>query len=69
LVSTIDWSGYKAFLDKEYKKEYSNAKFNYTMRFYDCYQNPSKLLEIPTSIRANALKALIALSKFTGEYT
>ena len=64
----IDWSKYREFLEKDNRKEYSSARFNYAVRFYDCYLNPSKILTVSTSIRANVLKALIALSKFQGEY-
>jgi intergrase/recombinase len=66
--STIDWSSYKNFLDKKYCREYSVGQFNYTKRFLECYLNPSKILSLPTSIRPNVLKSLIALSKYQGTY-
>ena len=64
----LNWSMFREFLSKGYSKEYSKAIYNYSIKYFDCYLNPSKILSLPTSIRANVLKALIALSKFQGSY-
>jgi hypothetical protein len=42
--------------------------FGYTTKYYECLSNPQKLNEIPASIKANVLKAMIALSKYLGIY-
>jgi hypothetical protein len=64
----IDWSGYREFLNGKYNQRYVVANYNYTQKYFECYLNPSKILSLPTSIRANVLKALIAFSKFQGNY-
>jgi intergrase/recombinase len=64
----LDWPRYREYLEKNNRKEYVSSRFNYALRFHDCYANPSKISTIPTSIRANVLKALITLSKYLGEY-
>ncbi len=68
LGGIIDWNSYRSFLVGKYKKEYSVALYNYSKRFLECYRKPSKILTLPSTIRPNALKALIALSKHQGTY-
>jgi hypothetical protein len=69
LSDIIDLNRFRGYLDSKYSHPYSVAKYNYAVRFLDCYQNPAKLLNVPETIRPNVLKALISISKFTGEYT
>lgn len=64
----IDWSEYREFLSKKYNNQYAVANYNYSLKYYECYLNPSKILNLPTTIRANVLKALISMSKFQGSY-
>jgi intergrase/recombinase len=64
----VDWSNYKTFLDRRYNKQYALANYNYARKYFDFYLNPSKILSLRTSMRANVVKALIALSKFQGNY-
>jgi hypothetical protein len=66
--ASIDWSGYRVFLDSKYKRGYSVAQYNYSKRFFECYLQPSKILALPDSMRGNVLKSLIALSKYQGTY-
>ena len=47
---------------------YANCMFNYTIKYFDAYSNPSTIQTIPETIRHNVLKSMIALSKFKGEY-
>jgi hypothetical protein len=42
--------------------------FNYTLKYYDTYSNPSIIQTVPETIRHNVLKSMIALSKFKGDY-
>jgi intergrase/recombinase len=65
---SIDWTNYKVFLDKKYNRQYARANYNYSRKYLDFYFNPSKILSLQTSMRANVVKALIALSKFQGNY-
>jgi len=64
----IDLSSFKAYLDSKYGHQYSTANYNYANKYLSCYLNPSKLLSLSPSMRANVLKALIALAKFIGTY-
>jgi hypothetical protein len=64
----IDLTRIKAYLESKYNHQYATTSYNYIIKYVDCYSNPSKLLEIPTSIRSNVLKALIMLSKLKGEH-
>ena len=43
-------------------------QYSYAIKYIDCLHNPGKILEVPTSIRGNVLKALICLSKYLGKY-
>jgi hypothetical protein len=65
----IDLVKYREFLDSKYRsRTYANCIFNYTLKYYDAYSNPSIIQTVPSTIRHNVLKAMIALSKFKGEY-
>ena len=68
LGGAIDWSKYKVFLDKRYRREYAISQYSYSKRFYDCYLQPSKILSLPVTIKSNVLKSLIAISKYQGTY-
>jgi intergrase/recombinase len=43
-------------------------QFNNARRYLDCLDNPSKLLTLSPSNKANAMKSLICLSKYIGIY-
>ena len=43
-------------------------QYSYAIKYIDCLKNPSKILEAPTSIKGNILKALTCLSKYLGQY-
>jgi hypothetical protein len=38
------------------------------MKYLECLDNPSRLLSLSASSKANALKALVCLSKYVGIY-
>ena len=46
----------------------ANGLLTYARRFYFAYHEVSKISEIPLSIRANVIKALVCLSKYLGDY-
>jgi hypothetical protein len=41
---------------------------NNAVKYYDCYENPSKLLAVSESNRHNILEAMVNLAKFLGTY-
>jgi intergrase/recombinase len=43
-------------------------QYSYAIKYIDCLENPSRILEAPTSIKDNILKALTCLSKYLGQY-
>jgi hypothetical protein len=60
---------YREFLNSKYRSRvYANCVFNYTLKYYDAYSNPSIIQTVPETIRHNVLKSMVALSKFKGEY-
>ena len=64
----MNWSAYREYLSKKYGNQYTSMQFNYAKNYIDCLSNPSKILEAPTSVRSNILKALISISKYLGTY-
>jgi hypothetical protein len=66
--TNIDWVQYRVFLHSIYSKQYANMQFNNGRRYLECLGNPSKLLSLTPSSRANALKSLVRLSKYLGYY-
>src|SRR3989337_886919 len=65
----IDLAKYREFLDSKYRSRvYANSVFNYTIKYYDAYGNPSLIQTVNPNIRHNVLKSMVALSKFKGEY-
>ena len=65
-LKDLDLVKYRQFLDSKYAHDYAKILFNYQLRYSSCYNNPSELLAIPTSIRSNVLKAMLALSAYLG---
>ena len=65
---SINWIVYKDLLCKKYVPKYVNMQLNNAKKYFDCLRNPSRLLFLSPSVRSNALKALICLSKYLGTY-
>ena len=59
---------YRDFLSSKFCKSYATTLLNNSVKHYDCYENPSKLLALSNSNRLNILKAMVNLSKFLGTY-
>ena len=59
---------YRTFLLSKYSRSYALQQFNNMQKHYECFNNPQKINEIPTSNRANILKTMVNLSKFLGCY-
>jgi hypothetical protein len=64
----LDIDQYRTYLSSKYCKSYVTALLNNAIKYYDCYENPSKLLALADSNRLNILKAMVNLSKFLGTY-
>ena len=62
----VDLVKYRQFLEAKYSHAYAGILYNYLVKYSNCYNNPSDLLAIPTSIRSNVLKAMLALSAYLG---
>ena len=59
---------YRVFLSSKYCKSYATALGNNAIKYYHCYENPSKLLALSDSNRLNILKAMVNLAKYLGTY-
>jgi hypothetical protein len=68
-LGVLNLEEYKQFLKSKYSKDYSTKLFTYTLRYYEVYGNLSLVESIPSTVRNNALKSLVALSKYKGEYS
>jgi intergrase/recombinase len=68
-LGVLNLEDYKKFLKSKYSKDYSTKLFTYTLRYHEVYGNLSLVESIPSTVRNNALKSLVALSKYKGEYS
>jgi hypothetical protein len=64
----LDLKQYREFLLGKYSKSYALQQYNITIKHHECFNNPQKINEVPTSIRANILKTMVNLAKFLGTY-
>ena len=64
----VDWLKYKQWLLLRYSKHYVDCLFCYSRKYYDCFYDVAKIAFIADSNRNNVIKALIVLSKFTGQH-
>jgi hypothetical protein len=65
-LKDLDLVKYRQFLEAKYSHDYAKILYNYLLKYYSCYNNPSELLAIPTTIRSNVLKSMLALSAYLG---
>ncbi len=65
----LEWSSYKDYLYGKYTKEYATVLYHYAVKYFDCLEDCSKILDLPRTIRSNVLKALVCLSKYLGIYS
>jgi len=68
-LGVLNLAKHKEFLDSKYSKVYSTLLLTYSIRYHEFYGNLSLLETIPSTVRNNALKSLVALSKYKGEYS
>jgi intergrase/recombinase len=68
-LGVLNIEQYREFLKSKYNKDYSTKLYTYTLRYQEVYGNLSLLETIPSTVRNNALKSLVALSKYKGEYS
>jgi hypothetical protein len=64
----IDLKTFREYSTTKYSKQYVSLIYGYTVKYSHCLENPQRLSELPASIRANVLKAMVNLSKFLGCY-
>jgi hypothetical protein len=65
---SITWSSYREYLSRLYGKQYSSLLYSYAAKYHEYLEEPSKINNLPASIKSNVLKSLVALSKFLGIY-
>ena len=65
---SIDLKAFRDHLATKYSKQYVSLIYGYTVKYSYCLEHPQRLSELPASIRANVLKAMVNLSKFLGCY-
>jgi hypothetical protein len=66
----LDWAIYEKFLLKNYSRKYALDLLKYSKNYYHCLKarNLSELKILSRNKKLHAMKALSALSKFTGVY-
>jgi len=67
-LTSIDWNGFRNYVNGKYSKSWANACFNYALKYHRLLINPSELETFSKYKRNNVLKSLIALSKYLGFY-
>jgi hypothetical protein len=67
-VQNFDLQQYRDYVYNKYAKQYACMQYQYAVKFYDCIENPSKMLSLSASKRRNVLKAMVCLSKYLGCY-
>ncbi len=66
--SSVDWTGFREYLNKKYRKVHADASFRYARLYFKQLENPILLETFNGYKRNNIMKALIALSKYLGIY-
>ena len=67
---TLDWTAFKEFVYGKYAKSNAPKVMSYARRYYPVLEsgNIGQLNSIPSTVRTDAIKSLIIISKFTGCY-
>jgi hypothetical protein len=69
-INDFNVDQFKQFLYTKYCRSYASQIFNFTLKHgTEFLDNPSKLLTLKSTVRNGALKSVIALAKFRGEYS
>ena len=59
---------FKVFLEGKYVKSYASQIFNFVLKHSEYLENPSLMLSLKSSVRRNALKSMVCLSKYVDCY-
>ena len=59
---------FKVFIYEKYCKSYASQIFNFVQKHSEYLDNPSLMLSLKPSVKRNALKSMVALSKYIGCY-
>jgi Archaeal phage integrase len=59
---------FKVFIQGKYCHSYANQILNFVQKYPEYLDNPSLMLSLKPSVRCNALKSMVALSKYVGCY-
>ena len=59
---------FKDFVQGKYCKSYASQILNFVQKHSEYLDNPSLMLSLKPSVRRNALKSMVALSKYVGCY-
>jgi hypothetical protein len=66
----MNWVEFRKYLESKYRNRNTiNTYFNDATKNISLIEDPSKILSLPISRKANIVKSLIALSKFIGIYS
>jgi hypothetical protein len=69
LIDGFSLDHFKVFIYEKYCKSYASQILNFVIRDgKELIENPFKLLSLKPSVRRNALKSMVCLSKFLGCY-
>jgi hypothetical protein len=65
-VENFNLLRYREYLEAKYTHQYAKNLYNYLLKYSRCFNNPSELLTVKTSIRSNVLKSMLAVSAYLG---
>ena len=60
----FDINQYREYCYQKYSIQFASMQFQYSMRYFDYIENPSKILALTPSKSRNVLKAMVCLSKY-----
>ncbi len=67
-IRDFSFSAYEDYLKNKYSRSHAKNVFNDSKRFFQCIEDPARILSFPDSKQRKALVAMVALSKYLGCY-
>lgn len=69
MIDGFDIDQFRVFLYGKYCRSYASQILNFVSKYgIDYLENPSKILSLKPSVKPNALKSMVCLSKYLGFY-
>ena len=68
LTNGFNIDQFKVFIYGKYCRSYDSQIFNFVIKHFEYFENPSLMLSLKPSVRRNALKSMVCLSKYVGCY-